>query len=523
MKIKLFNTIILFSLFTGSAFSQEQFNRHFLVNVGYSGNYYNVFVTDSGYTMLGIICGFYPDTTFDVVVTHTVQGNVLWNKLYNDPLWNFYIDAPQNSCKQLSDGGYIIGFSSQIRHNVYTCDSSRIYIMRFDCNFDTLWTKKLFYDSLPSNIYDVNLTKDNGFIFVGMTQRDNFWNPLDYYSNQIYSNGFLVKTDSLGNLEWFKSIGSDLNDWFRKVIQTPDGGYLCVGWTMGWQEDVPDILDRGDVWVVKTDSAGNTEWSRRYGNHNYYDGYSPGLLMSSDTSYYIATNKTHYVMNNHEMKNYNVIKLDANFNLVFDIDYGEITWGNAYYGPIIESSDGNIVIASTTRSNSSSVDRGIIHKITPDGQILWQRLYVGYDTLDTDNLLNSIKQTPDGGFIFTGAIADAQLNPNQQLWLVKTDSLGCDGTNFWDCGVTQINTHVSNPEFSVFPNPADNNITLTFDTDIIKKKDMTIKLYNTFGQLVRLYKPKQPQGNAIELNVSDLKTGLYLLKVGNFTKKIIIK
>src|ERR1039457_2751089 len=67
---------------------------------------------------------------------------------------------------------------------------------------------------------------------------------------------FLVKTDSFGDTLWTKSYGGIHADYGYSIIQTNDSGYIIVGSTESFD---------ADVYVIRTDSLGDTLWTRIYG------------------------------------------------------------------------------------------------------------------------------------------------------------------------------------------------------------------------------------------------------------------
>jgi len=80
---------------------------------------------------------------------------------------------------------------------------------------------------------------------------------------------YLLKTDSWGDTIWTRSYGGRDWDFGRSVQQTSDGGYIIAGYT--------DSFGAGsrDVYLLKTDSSGDTLWTRTYGG---------GLGMKVDAS-----------------------------------------------------------------------------------------------------------------------------------------------------------------------------------------------------------------------------------------------
>ena len=88
---------------------------------------------------------------------------------------------------------------------------------------DTLWTR--IYGGSNNDVgFSIKQTNDNGFIMVGYTF--SFGNG----ANDIY----MIKSDSIGNVQWTKTFGGPGNEWASSVELTPDGGYLIWGHTTSY-------------------------------------------------------------------------------------------------------------------------------------------------------------------------------------------------------------------------------------------------------------------------------------------------
>jgi hypothetical protein len=147
------------------------------------------------------------------------------------------------------------------------------------------------------------------------------------------------------------------------------------------------------------------------------------------------------------------------------------------------------------------------------------RLYTCKDTTNSISYPYSVKQTTDGGYVFTGIAYDNDLNPAQQIWLVKTDSLGCDGTDWWPCGAqVQINPTVANSDFKMYPNPSKNILFLEIKND--EFKILNAEIYELTGKLVKSFPIEETEKG---LNISSLPKGLYFVKLGEQTQKLVVE
>ncbi len=73
------------------------------------------------------------------------------------------------------------------------------------------------------------------------------------------SNVYLIKTDTDGDTLWTRIFGGNYCDFGSSVQQTTDGGYIIVGDTFSF--GAGDM----DVYLVKTNADGNEIWTRTYG------------------------------------------------------------------------------------------------------------------------------------------------------------------------------------------------------------------------------------------------------------------
>jgi hypothetical protein len=198
--------------------------------------------SDGGYIIAG--AGGYSPNSPDVWLIKTdANGDTMWTKTFGDSLWDY-----GNSVQQTSDSGYIITGS---RSKSFSGSSGDVWLIKTDANGDTIWTKT-FGNNLDHTGNSVQQTSDDGYIIAGTY---NVFRSV--YS--LPSDVWLIKTDSNGDTIWTKIIrGSDelgyqsSTDVGKSVQQTSDDGYIIIG----CKDD--------DIWLIKTDSEGDTLWTKTY-------------------------------------------------------------------------------------------------------------------------------------------------------------------------------------------------------------------------------------------------------------------
>jgi hypothetical protein len=89
---------------------------------------------------------------------------------------------------------------------------------------------------------------------------------------------YLVKTDSSGDTLWTRTYGDSDDDQSYSIQQTSDGGYIITGFTGSW--------GAYDVYLIKTDASGDTLWTRTYGSSD--DDKSFSVQQTLDNNYIIT-------------------------------------------------------------------------------------------------------------------------------------------------------------------------------------------------------------------------------------------
>jgi len=185
-------------------------------------------------------------------------GHKLWERTFggrNEDIAKFV--------QQTSDGGYIlVGTTASFGAGNYD-----FWLVKTDSSGNKLWDVT-FGGTEADRPFSVQQTSDGGYIVAGST------NSFTAFGTG-YSDLPVVKTDSIGNIEWWKTFGSSGGEVGNYVQQTTDGGYIIVGNTD------PYGAGNGDVWLLKLDGAtlnmtvnGSGEVAQSGATHGYIIGTS---------------------------------------------------------------------------------------------------------------------------------------------------------------------------------------------------------------------------------------------------------
>jgi len=215
---------------------------------------------DSGYVLAGYTNSFGAGS-YDIWLIRTdASGDTLWTRTYGDTLLEDGF-----SVRETADGGYIIVGSTQS----YGAGESDIWLIKTDASGDTLWTRTYGDTGLEFG-HSVQQTADGGYVIVGGTESHGAG---DFDVR-------LVRADALGDTMWTRTYGGENSDYGYSVAQTMDGGYIVAGFTKSFG------AGNEDVWLLKTDSMGDTAWTRTFGDSARNLGYS--VDVTADSGYVIV-------------------------------------------------------------------------------------------------------------------------------------------------------------------------------------------------------------------------------------------
>ncbi len=349
--------------------------------------------TDGGYAVLSKHDD-YDNSYYDIgrIEKYDSSGDIEW-------IQNFGGDDYEDihDFKQTADNGYIVAAETYS----FGAGSADGLLVKLDSTGSIEWSRTA--GGTGSDVFQsVAQTTDDGYIAAGSTAN---YGAGDY-------DGFLVKYDSTGSIEWSRTAGGTGSDGFNTVIQTSDGGYLAAGSTTSY--GAGDY----DGFLVKYDSTGSIEWSRTAGGENYEVFWAAEELSGGG---YVAAGRTDSFTSQNLTAGYLVV-FDESGELVSSYTSAE-TGRNRSFDSIHQTADGGLVLGGGNRASSSSNVGYLLSKLDQDLNHEWTNVYevsmmsTGSGGFGTSNAV----QTLDGGFAFSMTRNDSAL--------YKTDLEG----NIADC------------------------------------------------------------------------------------------
>lgn len=216
--------------------------------------------------------------------------------------------------KEAHDGGYIlVGTTYEDGNDVPgNHGASDFFVAKLDRNGEIEWAR-CYGGSSDDGAYAVALTNDGGYVIAGYT----YSNDGQVYGNNGWMDCWIVKIDSIGEVEWQRCVGGGRFDEARDIKQTPDGGYIVTGQTTSISHG------EGDLFVFKLAPDGSIEWQRSFGGSLNECGFAVDI--DYDGGYIIAgsaSSSDFDVANNHGGADFWVIKLDIDGELIWAFSLG---------------------------------------------------------------------------------------------------------------------------------------------------------------------------------------------------------
>ena len=193
---------------------------------------------------------------------------------------------------QTASGDYIVAGSSQSGKECEKTSNSYggtdYWVFKLNTSGVVLWQMKIGGES-GDQLSGLEPTPDGGFILGGYSYAAGLGGNKTEAGVGL-SDYFVVKISSTGVIEWQNTIGSTADDYLTSIKPCPDGGYILAGHTMGGisgdKTEASMSPGYSDYWVIKLNSTGNIEWQNTIGG-NFTDILT-SVLVTPDGGYLIG-------------------------------------------------------------------------------------------------------------------------------------------------------------------------------------------------------------------------------------------
>jgi len=344
------------------------------------------------------LCGFSSSNDVDISNNHggydviifklDSLGNIIWQNSYGGSL-----DERAYSFTETNDGSFVVGAFSESSNGDVPSNKGGwdFWFLRID-TLGSVFSSVTYGGSGNDWANSIKRTDINsgyeGYILCGWTNSSNF----DIANNFGLTDIWIVKTDSLGLLEWSQTYGGSMNDWGTCIISTGNG-YAVSGFSESSDGQITGAQGGLDAWILRIDSLGSLLWQKDIGGSQNDEAYE--IFKTTDNGF-IAAGATRSdngaIVGNFGWFDYFLIKLDSAGNLGWTKTYGGsgVEWAVS----TIPTSTGDFLVAGSTSSNDFNITTNYggwdlwVMKLTTDYNSISGRIY-------KDNNNNSLYDSGD--------------------------------------------------------------------------------------------------------------------------------
>ncbi|MBI4722085.1 MAG: T9SS type A sorting domain-containing protein [Candidatus Stahlbacteria bacterium] len=242
------------------------------------------------------------------------------------------------------------------------------------------------------------------------------------YQQQSYTMGrdlWVAKLTPGGDTLWTRTYGGNKADAGERIATTSDNGFVIVGETQKY--GAGDY----DVWILRLNASGDTLWTRIIDNGTHKNDLGAGVVSLPDGKFLVAANMD-VVAPPPPFPTASdawFILLDSLGNIIDTNKYDYSSHLSILSMSLI--SDGAVIATGQTDINDVNPSENLwILKLNPSGDTVWTKIYGTFGHYDGGR---SILQTTDGGFIVAGYTQS--FGPDyDNVWLLR---LNQNGDTLW--------------------------------------------------------------------------------------------
>jgi len=288
------------------------------------------------------------NTTDILLIKTNFEGDTIQQLIINDD--TAYYARLQNFLT-INDSSFIGLLTS---YDLTLNNAGDYGLINFTESGEVVWQRKYGSDTTQEISQRFIKCSDKGYAIIGQIT----------WGEDEDGDMYLVKTDSIGNFEWDNYYGGSLFEAGTSLQQTTDKGFLLLGWSRTYG------AGERDWYLVKTDSMGNEEWFETYGD---VFSQSPETIIELQDGNYLMIGGGGNGGGNATKGR--MIKINQQGEVIWEKDYTYPTGtGSNRLVQGVELSDNSLVVAGFT-NKASEGDAGWLVKTDSAGNLLWQRKY----------------------------------------------------------------------------------------------------------------------------------------------------
>lgn len=424
-----------------------------------------------------------------------LNGNLLyWTKFRGDSATNY--GTFYNSLISTRDGGFAVtGYTEKANTPM------QALFMKFDSVGEVMFVRE----------YDVNDTTNkflNAETLIELPDGYLIGGDRTTITPALYNaNIHLIKIDTVGNVQWWKSYGTVKSDIDVSLLYLNDTSYL-IGYTKNnWF--LGEKWEWNETHLMIIDTAGIVK-------HDWLDPYDScsapySLLRTKDGGFAYCGRLKHSQPLPYQdvLFQGGVTKLDSAFNIQWRKRLGFPNPVTSFY-QLKELQDGSFVTVGSHfwGDDTSARYTGWFVKLSANGDSIWDRKYQCIAGNNSQSHVYDFEMLSDGGIIACGE----SRYPGQQGWLIRLDSMGC---LIPGCDTITFSAIKGTPNdlfgMQLFPSPAKEMVHILLKGDE-QQHHLSLTVYSSEGKQV-ITQSHITTDVTYMLNISNYSPGIYIVEV----------
>ncbi len=248
--------------------------------------------------------------------------------------------------------------------------------------------QKCFGGSAQDIPGSISKSNDGNIFILGNVESHNG----DITSYMASTDIWLTKTDTAGNIIWRKTFGGSSIDVGISVIELANGNIYIGGYSSSVDGNISNSKGNFDVILLCLDATGNLLWEKNFGGSQVDLCYS--MIVTNDGNFALggATfSDDGDVTFNEGGQDIWLLKIDVNGNLLWELNSGGSGTDICY--ALTQDAAGNIYGTGTTNSNDGDITflHGnydvCVFKAASNGSLIWNKTFGGSEYESAQTIL----------------------------------------------------------------------------------------------------------------------------------------